>query len=49
MLKSIPAKTILSGYAEHNSWFGANYNLNLYKGCSHGCIYCDRISVFIAT
>lgn len=44
MLKSIPAKTILSGYAEHNSWFGANYNMNLYKGCSHGCIYCDSRS-----
>ncbi len=44
MLKTIPAKTILSGYAEHNSWFGANYNMNLYKGCSHGCIYCDSRS-----
>jgi DNA repair photolyase len=40
----IPAKTIISGYAENNSWFGANYNMNIYKGCSHGCIYCDSRS-----
>ncbi len=23
---------------------GLNYNMNLYKGCSHGCIYCDSRS-----
>jgi DNA repair photolyase len=40
----IPAKTIISAYAENNAWFGANYNMNIYKGCSHGCIYCDSRS-----
>ncbi|NCC16270.1 MAG: radical SAM protein [Clostridia bacterium] len=40
----IPAKTILSGYAENNLWFGINYNMNIYKGCNHGCIYCDSRS-----
>lgn len=40
----IPAKTIISGYSENNSWFGSNYNMNIYKGCSHGCIYCDSRS-----
>lgn len=40
----IQAKTILSGYAENNNWFGLNYNMNLYKGCNHGCIYCDSRS-----
>jgi DNA repair photolyase len=40
----IPAKTIISGYAENRSWFGTNYNMNIYKGCSHGCIYCDSRS-----
>ncbi len=40
----IPAKTIVSGYAEQNSWFGCNYNMNIYKGCCHGCIYCDSRS-----
>ncbi|MBP8639703.1 MAG: radical SAM protein [Oscillospiraceae bacterium] len=40
----VPAKTIVSGYAEHNMWFGCNYNMNIYKGCCHGCIYCDSRS-----
>ena len=30
-METIPAKTILSGYAD-TAWFGANYNMNLYKG-----------------
>ncbi len=42
-MTTIPAKTILSQYMPHG-WFGANYNMNLYKGCSHGCIYCDSRS-----
>lgn len=40
----VPAKTILSGYSENNMWFGCNYNMNIYKGCCHGCIYCDSRS-----
>ncbi len=40
----VEAKTIVSGYAEHNAWFGNNYNMNIYKGCCHGCIYCDSRS-----
>jgi DNA repair photolyase len=43
-MKFIPAKTILSGYETGNSWFGKNYNMNIYKGCCHGCIYCDSRS-----
>ncbi|MDP4181652.1 MAG: radical SAM protein [Bacillota bacterium] len=43
-MEFITAKTIISGYSENNSWFGNNYNLNIYKGCSHGCIYCDSRS-----
>lgn len=43
-MEFIPAKTILSGYSEQASWFGNNYNMNIYKGCSHGCIYCDSRS-----
>ncbi len=39
----IPAKTILSGYRE-NGWFASQYTMNLYKGCCHGCIYCDSRS-----
>lgn len=43
-MEFIIAKTIISGYSENNSWFGNNYNMNIYKGCSHGCIYCDSRS-----
>lgn len=43
-MEFITAKTIISGYSENNSWFGNNYNMNIYKGCSHGCIYCDSRS-----
>ena len=43
-MEFIPAKTIVSGFAEGNSWFGSNYNMNIYKGCCHGCIYCDSRS-----
>ena len=43
-MKYIPTKTIISGYMANNSWFGHNYNMNIYKGCCHGCIYCDSRS-----
>jgi len=43
-MEFITAKTIISGYSENESWFGNNYNMNIYKGCSHGCIYCDSRS-----
>lgn len=43
-MEFIPAKTIISGFAEKNAWFDSNYNMNIYKGCCHGCIYCDSRS-----
>ncbi|MFZ7134102.1 MAG: radical SAM protein [Eubacteriales bacterium] len=43
-MEFIAAKKIISGYNENNAWFGDNYNMNLYKGCCHGCIYCDSRS-----
>jgi DNA repair photolyase len=43
-MRLIPAKTIISGYHANSTWFGNNYNMNIYKGCSHGCIYCDSRS-----
>lgn len=43
-MEFIKAKSLLSGYGEHNGWFYANYNMNIYRGCSHGCIYCDSRS-----
>jgi len=43
-MEFVPAKTIISGYSAGKSWFGNNYNMNIYKGCCHGCIYCDSRS-----
>lgn len=43
-MEFIEAKTIISGYTDGNAWFGNNYNMNIYKGCCHGCIYCDSRS-----
>jgi len=40
----IDAKTIVSEYRSDNEWFGTHYNMNIYKGCNHGCIYCDSRS-----
>jgi DNA repair photolyase len=40
----IPAKTILQKSTGGDHWFGIDYNMNLYKGCPHGCIYCDSRS-----
>lgn len=43
-MEFIYAKHILSTWANNNNWFGTNYNMNIYKGCCHGCIYCDSRS-----
>jgi len=40
----IPARTIVSRTKKSSAWFGAEYNMNIYRGCSHGCIYCDSRS-----
>ena len=42
---TIPAKTIITKMKRPSDWFGADYNMNIYRGCSHGCIYCDSRSV----
>ncbi|MFD3157213.1 radical SAM protein [Haloimpatiens sp. FM7330] len=43
-MEFIPAKKILSAWTNNENWFGVNYNMNIYKGCCHGCIYCDSRS-----
>jgi DNA repair photolyase len=40
----IPAKVIITQVKNHK-WFGIDYNMNIYRGCSHGCIYCDSRSL----
>lgn len=42
-MEYIPAKTIVTR-TKNKKWFGADYNMNIYKGCCHGCIYCDSRS-----
>lgn len=44
MIKEIEAKGILTHYKEPDPWFGLKYNMNLYRGCPHQCIYCDSRS-----
>lgn len=43
-MKSVPAKSILQNMKYGNQWFGNDFNMNLYRGCCHGCIYCDSRS-----
>lgn len=42
-MEYIPAKTIVNR-TKDPSWFGTEYNMNIYRGCCHGCIYCDSRS-----
>jgi DNA repair photolyase len=44
MIREIQAKVLLSHCRDPNSWFGVRYNMNLYRGCEHHCIYCDSRS-----
>lgn len=43
-MEFIEAKTILQRATHGEEWFGIDYNMNLYKGCCHKCIYCDSRS-----
>lgn len=43
-MEYIEAKTIISKAKNTEWWFDFDYNMNLYKGCCHGCIYCDSRS-----
>lgn len=43
-IEYIPAKTMITTVKKPNTWFGMHYNMNIYRGCSHGCIYCDSRS-----
>ena len=44
MPTEITAKTILNHVKQPDPWFGLKYNMNLYRGCQHQCIYCDSRS-----
>jgi DNA repair photolyase len=43
-VREIEAKTLLSHIKQPDTYFGLKYNMNLYRGCMHRCIYCDSRS-----
>ncbi|MBN1967096.1 MAG: radical SAM protein [Anaerolineae bacterium] len=45
MIREIRAKVLLAHVRQPDDWFGLRYNMNLYRGCQHRCIYCDSRSL----
>lgn len=43
-MKLNKVKTILTKVNYGKEWYGIDYQMNLYRGCSHQCIYCDSRS-----
>ncbi len=43
-MEFLKTKSILSKEKYGVDWYGIDYKMNLYRGCSHGCIYCDSRS-----
>ena len=42
-MEYIPAKHLVLRN-KSTAWFGSDYTMNIYRGCNHGCIYCDSMS-----
>jgi len=40
-MSEIEAKSILRRSKRIDSWFLSSAGMNLYRGCRHGCVYCD--------
>lgn len=41
MTTEIQAKSVLRCSKRIESWFMTHYGMNLYRGCTHNCAYCD--------
>src|SRR5512136_2278573 len=44
LIHEIQAKVLIASVRQPDTWFGLKYNMNLYRGCPHQCIYCDSRS-----
>ncbi|MCW4044328.1 MAG: radical SAM protein [Candidatus Bathyarchaeota archaeon] len=40
-IQEIKAKSVLLKHGKIDSWFVSRYGMNLYRGCTHNCVYCD--------
>ena len=40
-IRKIEAKSLLRKQKRVDSWFVSCYGMNLYRGCTHNCVYCD--------
>ncbi len=40
-VREAEAKSILRKQKRTDSWFVSKYGMNLYRGCTHNCVYCD--------
>jgi DNA repair photolyase len=43
-IQFVDAKQILVRNKSPENWFGVHFNINVYRGCQHDCIYCDSRS-----
>ncbi len=41
IIKEIQAISLLRKFKQADSWFLGRYGMNIYRGCSHDCTYCD--------
>jgi DNA repair photolyase len=41
VIRETVAKSLLTRQKRIDSWFVAPFGMNLYRGCTHGCVYCD--------
>ncbi|QOR33736.1 radical SAM protein [Clostridium sp. 'deep sea'] len=44
MIHEVKVKGLLHRTKDPQSWYDVYYNFNIYRGCSHACIYCDSRS-----
>ena len=42
-MEYLPAKHLLHR-SRDTRWFGTDHTMNIYRGCCHGCLYCDSRS-----